>query len=187
MPEREWNRGVAAAVELTLDSTSVRRHRRRLRLIGLSSLRRGGPAWVGWWRDQRDNALHGRSKEIATRAAIVSALLLTAGADEAGRQLADENKERLREHGARAADQVRAVVDETRSRGPGVLRDGVLALADRGEETVTWLRTMWERLRARLEPRYARLLLSRAERRSQSPISSVSSGGGSSDPAARRR
>jgi hypothetical protein len=189
IPERDWNGGVAAAVELTLDPLAVRRHRRRLRLIGLSTLRRGGPSWVGWWREQRDNALSGRREEIATRAAIVSALLLTAGADAAGRQLAEENKDKLREHGAHAAGQLREVVDQTRLRGPGVVRDAVLALADRGEETVTWLRKTWLRIRVRLDGRYARLLLDRAERRTQSSGSSAGSPASSAPPApwARRR
>ncbi len=177
--DREWNRGVAIAVELTLDPRATGRYRRRLRLESLSALRRAGAAWVDWWREQRHHALTGRREELGTRAAIVAVLLLTAGAAAEGRRLAEENREELRRRRELAADQGRAVLArlrdaaatafaELRLRGPGVLREVALWLADRGEDLVVRSREGWRHVQVRTQSRYARLLLSRAEHRARS-------------------
>jgi hypothetical protein len=182
VPEREWNHGVAVAVELTLAPRSIRRHRRRLRLESLASLRRGGPALVGWWREQRRHALSGPGNEIGTRAAIVAALLLTAAADAEGRRLAEERRAELRRRRDEAAEQGMALLirlrraalaawAEVRLRAPVLARQVTLVLADGGERLAVQLSAVRRRVRARATARYARLLLARAERRKRRSVS----------------
>ncbi|GAA0433123.1 hypothetical protein Acor_07110 [Acrocarpospora corrugata] len=160
---REWNRGVAVAVQTTLDPASVRAHRRRLRLAGISSLGRGGPAWVGWWREQRRYALDGRVDELATRVALMIVVLLTAGAETLGKQLADENKQEMLRRRDQATDQGRALLargregaltllGEVRVRGPILFRRLMLLLMDGGDKA----RAGSKVLRSRLRNRYAR-------------------------------
>ncbi|WP_214110323.1 hypothetical protein [Acrocarpospora catenulata] len=159
---REWNRGVAVAVETTLDPGAIRRHRRRLRLEGLSSLGKGGPAWVDWWREQRRYALDGRTDELATRAALMVVVLLTAGAEVAGRQLAEENRRELARRRDEAADQGRAalaraqegaltLLGEIRRRGPVVLRKIAITLLELAEKAAAQIRAFRARNRTRVK------------------------------------
>ncbi|MEO3855817.1 hypothetical protein [Acrocarpospora sp. B8E8] len=165
---REWNRGVAVAVQTTLDPASVRRHRRRLRVEGLTSLGKGGPAWVGWWREQRRYALDGRVDELGTRVALMVVVLLTAGADVLGKQLAEENKQEMLRRRDEATDQGRALLargqegaltlfGELRRRLPILLRRLALLLMDGGERARAGAKV----LRTRARHRYARYQHSR--------------------------
>ncbi|WP_204042663.1 hypothetical protein [Acrocarpospora phusangensis] len=158
---REWNRGVAVAVQTTLDPGSVRRHRRRLRLAGLSGLGKGGPAWVGWWREQRRYALDGRVDELGTRVALMVVVLLTAGADVVGKQLAEENRQEMIRRRDEAADQGRALLargqegaltlfGEVRRRAPVLLRRFLLLLMDGGDRARAGAKVMRGRLRERV-------------------------------------
>ncbi|WP_214410619.1 hypothetical protein [Sphaerisporangium fuscum] len=157
---REWNRGVAVAVELTLDPRAMRRYRRRLRLEGLRAPGRGGPALVGWWREQRRNALSGRGDEIGTRAAVAAVLLMTASAAATGQQIAEERRAELRRRRDEAASKglavlirireaVFLVIAQLRLRGPSLVREFLLTLADQLDKLGAQARQEWAKLRAR--------------------------------------
>ncbi|MEV4185289.1 hypothetical protein AB0J28_28090, partial [Streptosporangium canum] len=171
-----WERGVAAAVELCLVPQAARAQRWRLRAERLHPLRRAAIGRVTWWSEQRRKALKGNAGEVETRAAIVSVLLLTSSADEAGRQLAEESREEFRRRRQELTDQGRSVLVragrtaeslwfELRLRYPAIRAAVTRVLVERSESGLSRGQAGWRHARARWQSRYGRWRLDRAERR----------------------
>ncbi|WP_433256937.1 hypothetical protein ACQPYK_18975 [Streptosporangium sp. CA-135522] len=171
-----WERGVAAAVELCLVPQAARAHRWRLRAESLHPLRRAAIVRIPWWSEQRRNALKGDAGELGTRAALVSVLLLTSSADEAGRQLAEESREELRRRRQELADQGRSAAVraartaeslwfELRVRFPVVWAAVVRVLMGQAESGLSHGQVFWRRARVRWQSRYGRWRLEQEERR----------------------
>ncbi|RNL86423.1 serine/threonine-protein kinase [Halostreptopolyspora alba] len=96
----EWDSAWAEATELVLEPESASRKRRHLRAQSWHPAHRSDAPRAEWWNEQRSAALRGRSGEVATNAAIVTATLLLPSAlrDGAAQRRLDREQSRVRWH-----------------------------------------------------------------------------------------
>lgn len=92
----EWDSAWAEAAELVLDPESVTRKRRYLRAQSWHPTHRSDAPRAEWWSEQRSAALRGRSGEVSTNAAIVTATLLLPSALRAGAAQRQRDREQNR-------------------------------------------------------------------------------------------
>nr|WP_052745971.1 serine/threonine protein kinase [Allosalinactinospora lopnorensis] len=92
----EWDTAWAQATELVLDPEAGPRHRRFLRAQSWHPAQRSNAPRTEWWSEQRRAGLRGRAGDVATSAALITAVLLLPGASQAGAMQRRQDRENSR-------------------------------------------------------------------------------------------